>query len=215
MTSTDALIHTLSTRLVPVRRRSLRREAAALLALGGAELALILMSGAMRPDMGRSILSPFMAWKIGSLALLAVASCAVAMRSFTPSSRSQGGLLLLLPCLAGLTLIGGAFLTSTADRSRSLVERLAPAHGVLCVTAIVLLGLPMMALLAVLMRRAAPVRPARSAWLAGVAASTSGALIFTACCPANDPLYIVVWYCTAIALVTAAARWLLPRRFQL
>ena len=214
MTSTDALILDLSARLAPVQRRSVRREAAALLGLGGAELALILIFGAMRPDMGRVILSSLMAWKIGSLAVLAVASCAVAVRSFTPSSPSGRGLV-LLPSLAALTLIGGAFVTSAADSSRSLMERLAPAHGILCVTSIVLLAIPVMALLAVLMRRAAPVRPARSAWVAGIAASTCGALIFTACCPMNDPLYIVVWYSAGIAIVTAVARWLLPRRFQL
>lgn len=214
MTSIDALIHDLSARLPPVRRRSRRREAAALAALGGAELALILMVGVMRPDMGQVILSPLMAWKIGSLAVLAVVSCAVAIRSFAPTSSLRHGLA-LLPGLAALALIGAALVTNAADSSRPLVERLAPAHGILCVVSIVLLGLPVIALLAVLMRRAAPVRPARSAWLAGVAASSSGALIFTVCCPMNDPLYIVVWYSTAIATVTAAARWLLPRGFQL
>jgi len=50
---------------------------------------------------------------------------------------------------------------------------------------------------------------------AGLAASLCGALIFTACCPMNDPLYIVVWYSAGIGAVTAAARWLLPRRFRL
>lgn len=214
MTSTDALILELSTHLAPVQRRSLRREAALLLTLAGAELALILAFGAVRPDMGRVILSPLMAWKIGSLALLAVASCAAAMRSFTPSTRSQRELA-LLPVFAVLTLAGGAFATSAGDSSRSLMARLAPVHGLLCATSIVLLALPLMALLAALMRRAAPLRPARSAWVSGVAASTCGALIFTACCPNNDPLYIVVWYSAGIALVTATARWLLPRRFQL
>ena len=172
------------------------------------------MFGAVRPDMGRVILSPFMAWKIGSLAVLAVASCVVAMRSFTPGTSSRRGLA-LLSILAALTLIGGAFVGNAADSSRPLVERLAPAHGILCVTSIVVLALPVVALFAALMRRGAPARPVRSAWVAGVAASTCGALIFTACCPVNDPLYIAVWYSVAIALVTVAARWLLPRRFQL
>lgn len=214
MTSTDVLIRGLSAHLPIVRRRSPRREAAALVALAGTELVLILLFGAMRPDMGQVILSPLMAWKIGSLAVLAVVSCAVAIRSFAPTSPLRHGLT-LLSALAVLMLISGMFVTNVADSGRSLMERLAPAHGILCVAAIVTLGLPMIALLAAQMRRAAPVRPARSAWLAGVAASTSGALIFTACCPMNDPLYIVVWYSAAIALVTAAARWLLPRRFQL
>lgn len=214
MTSTDALISDLSSRLAPVRRRSVHREAAWLLALGSAELALLLVCGAARPDMGRVILSSFMVWKIGGFTVLAVAGCTVAVRSFAPPSSPRPGLA-LLPGLAALMLIGIAFVTNAAESSRPLMERLAPAQGVRCVAAIVLLSLPVMVLLAVLMRRAAPVRPAWSAGVAGVAASTSGALVFAACCPMNDPLYIAVWYSVGVAIVTAAARWLLPRRFRL
>jgi hypothetical protein len=214
MTSTDALIQELSADLAPVQRRSIRREAAALMILGAGELALILMSGAMRPDMARVIVSPYMAWKIGGLAVLAVASCTAAIRSFAPSALWQPGRM-FLPILAGLFVIGGVFVTNATDSSRSMMDRLSPAHGILCTAAIVLLSLPVMALLAVLMRRAAPVRPAQSAWIAGIAASTCGALIFTACCPVSDPLYIIAWYSAGIAIVTAAARWLLARRFRL
>ena len=92
MRSTDALILDLSADLAPVRRRSLRREAGALIALAAGELGLILMLGGMRPDMGQAILSPFMAWKIGGLALLAGVSCAVAIRSFAPPAASRRGL---------------------------------------------------------------------------------------------------------------------------
>lgn len=214
MTSTDSLIRDLSVGLAPVRRRSPRREASALLALGAAELAFILMAGLMRPDLGRIILSPFMVWKIGSLVLLAGVSCTVAMRSFAPLAPSRRGLVLLLG-LAVLTILGGAVVTSAAESARPLLERLSPTHGLLCATTIVILALPLMALLAVLMRRAAPVHPGRSASAAGLAASSSGALLFAVCCPANDPLYVVVWYSVAVAAVTAAARWLLQRRFRL
>jgi hypothetical protein len=72
-----------------------------------------------------------------------------------------------------------------------------------------------MAMLALLMRRAAPAHPNASALASGLAASTCGALIFAFCCPMNDPLYIVVWYSAGCAAVTAMARWLLPRRFRL
>jgi len=214
MTSTDALILELSAHLAPVQRRSLRREAGMLLALGVLELVLILVLGAMRPDMGRVIASPLMGWKIGSLAILAGVSCTLAVRSFTPSSRRARGVL-LLSLLAVLLCVGGAFATSAAENRLSVAERLAPAHGMLCACAIVLLALPLMGLLGILMRRAAPVRPTRSAWMSGIAASTSGALIFTACCPNNDPLYIVTWYSVGVGIVAVAARWLLPRRFRL
>jgi hypothetical protein len=214
MTSTDALILDLSAGLAPVKRRSVSREAAVLVALAAAELALILGMGAMRPDMGRVILSPFMMWKMGNLALLAGVACTVAIRSFAPPASSQRGLMLVLG-LAMLAVLGGIFVTSAADAGRPLIDRLMPVHGLVCATAIAVLATPIMTALAVLMRRAAPVRPRESGLACGLAAATCGALIFTACCPMNDPLYIAVWYSLGVAAVAITARWLLPRRFSL
>lgn len=214
MTSTDALILGLSADLAPVRRRSVRCEVGALVVLAAGELALILMAGGMRPDMGEVILSPFMAWKIGGLALLAGVSCAVALRSFAPPAASRRELAFAF-ALAVLVMVAGVVVTNSAESGQLLIERLAPARGLRCAIAIVVLSLPLMSLLAVLMRRAAPVHPKRSALATGLAAATCGALVFTVCCPANDPLYIAVWYAVGIAAVAAAARWLLPRRFRL
>ncbi|MDF0545917.1 DUF1109 domain-containing protein [Sphingobium sp. H39-3-25] len=214
MTSTDALILDLSADLVPVKRRKVSQEVAVLVALAAAELIAILAVGAMRPDMSRVILSPFMMWKMGSLALLAGLTVTIAIRSFAPPASSRRGLMLVLG-LALLAVLGGTFVTSAAESSRPLVDRLMPVHGLLCATAITVLATPIMAALAVLMRRAAPVRPKDSALACGLAASTCGALIFTACCPMNDPLYIAVWYSLGVAAVAMTARWLLPRRFRL
>ncbi len=214
MTSNDALILDLAARLAPVKRHSALRDGLWLLALAAVEILFILAAGAMRPDMGRMILSPYMIWKIGSLALLAGMSCTVAMRSFAPPVLPRRGLRIAFG-LAGLAMIGGLFLASSADSSRSLLDRLAPAQGLLCAVSIIVLSLPMLAMLAVLMRRAAPVHPNQSALAAGFAASICGALVFTICCPMNDPLYIVVWYSGGVAVVAALARWLLPRRFRL
>jgi hypothetical protein len=214
MTSIESLIRTLSADLAPVKRRSVPHECALLVSLAVAELMLVLGAGAMRTDMDRVILAPFMIWKMGSLALLAGITSAVAIRSFAPRASSRRALVLTL-CLAMLAIGGGTFVTSAVDSGRPLFDRLSPVHGVLCATAITVLALPMMAMLAVLMRRAAPVRPKESALACGVAAACCGALIFTPCCPMNDPLYIAVWYSLGVATVALAARWLLPRRFRL
>lgn len=214
MTSTDALIQDLSVDLVPVKRRSVPREVAMLMALAAAELMVIVAVGAMRADMGRVILSPFMVWKMGSLALLAAMTIALALRSFAPPASSRRSLMLVLG-FAMLAMLGGILVTSAAESGRPLIDRLMPVHGLLCATAITILATPIMAALAVLMRRAAPVRPKDSAFACGLAAATCGALIFTACCPMNDPLYIAVWYSLGVAAVAMTARWLLPRRFRL
>lgn len=214
MMSNDALILSLAADLAPVKRRSMLRDTLWLLALAAIELALILMAGVMRSDMGRMIITPYMIWKMGSLAILAGVSCTVAMRSFAPPASSGRGSIAVFG-LAGLAVIGGLFVASPADSGRSLLDRLSPAHGLLCVVSIIVLALPLMSAVGVLMRRAAPVHPRRSALAAGLAASTCGALVFTACCPMNDPLYIIVWYSVGVAVVTVLSRWLLPRHFRL
>lgn len=214
MMSNDALILDLAADLRPVRRRSASRDAVLLIGLAAMELAFVLGMGAMRPDMGQAIQSAYMMWKMGSLAVLAAIACAIAIRSFSPPAMPRRGLRIVAG-LAALAMAGGALVVSAADSGRPLLERLSPGHGMICAVAIVTLALPLMAMLAILMRRAAPVHPGESAVASGLAAATCGALIFAFCCPANDPLYIIVWYSVGCGIVTLTARWLLPRRFRL
>lgn len=214
MTSTEALILQLSSDLPPVKRRRVSRDVAALLVLGAAELALVVATAGPRPDMAHAIGAPSMIWKIGSLAVLAGLCSAVAIRSFVPPALPSRDLRVVLG-LTILAIVAGITAIPAVEVGRPLLERLAPAHGLICTGAIVVLSLPLMAMLGVLMRRAAPVSLRRSALAAGLAAATTGALIFTVRCPMNDPLYIVTWYSLGVAIVSAAARWLLPRRFRL
>ncbi|WP_157216176.1 NrsF family protein [Flavisphingomonas formosensis] len=211
--SNDALILDLSARLDPVRRRSARREAALLLALGAIELALFLGLGLMRPDMGRMIGSPYMLWKLGGLAGFVLLSGATALRSFSPPASPRRGLGLAIG-FAGAAMVAGLPLGSSFAND-TLWERLSPVHGLLCSLCIVILSLPMMGMMAVLLRRGAPAHPGGSALAAGLAAGGWGALVFAFCCPANDPLYVVTWYFAGCAAVAALARWILPRGFRL
>lgn len=212
--STDALILELSTGLTPVRRRNVRREGLALLALIALELLLVVALGMTRPDIAEMILSPYLVWKLGSLALLAMASAAVALTSFSPHSSTRRGLT-TLSCLFSLAIIAGALITSSTQSARGFVERLEPVHGMMCMAAIIVLTLPIMVALTILMRRGAPMNAKQSATAAGLAGATGGAFVFAFCCPMNDPLYIITWYLLAIATVAVSARWLLPRRFRL
>lgn len=212
--SSDALVLDLSADLRPVRRRHALREVALVLGLGAAELAMLLGLGMMRPDMGRMITSPYMLWKLGSLAILTGVACSVAIRSFSPTNRPRRGLLVTL-ALASVAAMAGAVFVPGGGGGQPVLQRLAPVHGMLCAVSIVVLSMPLMAMLVVLMRNAAPTHPTGSAIASGMAASTLGAFVFAFCCPMNDPLYIAIWYAVACAVVTGAARWLLPRRFRL
>jgi hypothetical protein len=212
--SNDSLILDLSANLAPVRRRRMVREAGLLLALGAAELALILALGMMRPDMSHMAASPYLLWRVGSLAVLSGIACTVAIRSFSPTVRPRGELI-LAGAVAVIAMIGGVFVVPAGVSGHTLLERIDPARGIVCASAIFVLSLPIVAMLGVLMRSAAPTQPKLSAIASGIAAGTVGALVFAVCCPFNDPLYVVVWYFIGCAAVACAARWLLPRRFRL
>jgi hypothetical protein len=212
--SNESLIVDLSSNLAPVQRRSMVREGGLVLALGAVELALFLGLGAMRPDMSHMGGSPYLLWRVGSLGLLAVVACVLAIRSFSPTARPRQGL--MLACvLAIAAIVVGAFVTPDGAGERALLDRIDPASGMLCAASIFVLSLPTVALLGTLMRRAAPTQPRLSALASGVAAGACGAFVFAFCCPFNDPLYVVVWYSVGCAAVAAAARWCLPRRFRL
>lgn len=212
--SSDMLILTLSANLAPVRRRHMLSEAALLFALGAAELALVLGLGLMRPDMDHMSTSPYLTWRLGSLAVLAGVACTIAIRSFSPTARAGRGLVLAC-ALAIAAMIGGMFVAPTGVSGYTMFERLDPARGMICAGSIFVLSLPVLAMLNRLMRQAAPTQPKVSAIAAGIAAGTVGALVFAVCCPFNDPLYVVVWYSVGCALVAGTARWRLPRHFSL
>lgn len=212
--SSDSLILDLSAGLAPVRRRRMLREAGLLVGLGAVELALVLGLGMMRRDMGDMGHSPYLMWRVGSLAILAGIACTVAIRSFSPTARPRRGV--MLACgLAVVAMIGGMFVAPSGVSGHTLLARVDPARGIVCAGSIFVLSLPIVVVLGTLMRNAAPTRPRLSAIASGIAAGTVGALVFAVCCPFNDPLYVVVWYSIGCAAVAGVARWRLPRRFRL
>lgn len=212
--SSETLIADLSSDLAPVRPRSMLREGGLILALGVAELVLFQALGAMRPDMHHMGGSPFLMWRVGSLGLLAVVACVLAIRSFAPTAQPRRGLMLACT-VAALSIVGGAFVTPEGAAGRALLERIDPAGGIGCALSIFVLSLPVVALLGAFMRRAAPTQPRLSALASGLAAGACGAFVFAFCCPFNDPLYVVVWYSVGCAAVAGVARWRLPRHFRL
>lgn len=212
--SNEALIFDLSADLAPVRRRSMLREGGLVLTIAALELVLFLSLGMMRHDMGQLGASPYLMWRVGSLGLLAVVACTLAIRSFSPTAHPRRGVVLAC-AVAGAAIVAGAFVMPSGAAERALLARIAPASGMACAATIFVLSLPVVAVLGALMRRAAPRQPKLSALASGIAAGACGAFVFAFCCPFNDPLYVVVWYSVGCAAVTAAARWRLPRRFRL
>lgn len=204
----NTLIENLAAELRPVRPRSPAREAMLFSALVAIEFLLVL-AFLMRPDMHHAIRRPFMWWKMGSLMVIAIPSLWAALQSFSPTGSARRGLQWALS-LVGLALLLGW----TIDAGRgdaSLPVRLAWTSGLVCSGSMIVMSIPVVTMLGILMRRAAPTDRPQSALAVGLAGASWGAFVYALACRANDPLYIAVWYLVGCGLVTLGARLILPR----
>ncbi|WP_428392499.1 NrsF family protein [Lichenicoccus sp.] len=205
----DQLLERLVDDLRPRRRRRPGIEALAILSICALELALLLGTGFVRPDMIQAMALASFWWKLGSLGLLAIGGGVTSILSFDPSRSPRLGLSRLLALLI-LCLVGGWFVGAPRAALTTLLARLDWSEGIVCLAKMVVLSLPPLFGLGLLMRRGAPTQPVGTALAVGITAAACGALIFVFACPHDDPLYIAVWYVAGCGLVTLAARLLLP-----
>jgi len=206
--ASDRLVETLSASLRPIRRRSVARDVGILAAIGVAEIALLLLTGRMRPDLMRVMMLPFFWWKLGTMAAVAAIGFVTALRSFDPTHSPRPGLRYSGVAI-GVALAIGWLLDATHRSGQPLIARLQWHNGIACMIAMGLLSLPMIAGLAWLMRRNAPTDRSGTALAAGVAGAAWGAFAFTFACPHDDPLYVAIWYFAGCAVVAVGGRWLL------
>lgn len=206
----DALIDRLSRDLVPVRPRTTARTLLLLAVLGIVEVALYLAIRGMRPDMPAAMTQPMFWWKGASLLALAVIGGATALRAFDPAASPRRGLR-RFAAAAAIALAAGWIIDAAGGGGAALRVRLAPADGLACVGAVVVLSLPALFAFGLLMRRGAATDPGGTAAAVGLTASAWGGLVFVVACPHDDPLYVALWFTVAITLVAFIARLTLPR----
>ena len=210
----DPLIDSLVADLRAVTPRRLPREAALLAGLVVLETLLFLLLRDTRPDMPQAMTTAAFWWKSASLAIVAITAAAAALVSLDPAvttGRRLSRLWTALAIIAPAALALGWLIDAGASGGTALLARLDWQNGLDCLLNIALLSLPPVLALGVLMRRGAPTRPGRTALAAGLAAAGFGAFIFAFHCDHDDPLYILVWYAGAVALVAGVARLVLPR----
>lgn len=196
--------------LRPVRRRSAWQDAGVLASVAGAELAAWLLLGFARPDLAEALRSPSLVWKLGSLFGLTLLAGATASWSFAPERSPRAGLGWTAATVGFALLIGGV-LGAVPVSVDDVVARLDWRDGLMCVAKMTALSVIPAAVLGVLARRGAPTDLAGTALASGLAAAGWGAFVFAFGCPANDPLYIVVWYLVGCGLTASAARFLIAR----
>lgn len=208
MRDTDAIIDELVRAADPVRPRSARAGRLALLGIAAASVAAVLITYGVRSDIMAGTPSPMLFLAAGLMLILAVAAGAGASRMASPQVGATGtgveGAFVAVMLLPAIALVGIAAGTGQ-------MADLAVGSGLRCLALGLAASLGSIAFLVHWLRRGAPVRPERAAWVAGLAAGSIGALAVTLECTRDAFAHMGVWHVAIILSVATLSRLVLPR----
>jgi hypothetical protein len=181
---TDQLIRTLAADNAHRERPVKLVLALALLAAAPVSVALFFAGLGVRPDV-----------------MTAIAAIAISLHLSRPEASLQGwAWLLLIP--AGLLVIGISGEMMVPQRL-PMMTRLVGNNSRLCMTAIPVMSLPLLAAALIGLRHGAPTRPAVTGAIAGLLSAGLAATLYASHCTDDSPLFVATWYTMAAALVAA------------
>ena len=173
----------------------------ALLAAAPVSLAIFLAMLGLRPDVMTAMHNPFFDLKFAVTLALAISAIAVSLHLSRPEASLRGwAWLLLVP--AGFLAVGIGSEMMMPQRL-PVMTRLVGSNSRVCMMAIPLLSLPLLAAALVGLRHGAPARPAVAGAIAGLLSAGLAATLYASHCTDDSPLFVATWYTIATALVTA------------
>jgi hypothetical protein len=181
---TDQLIRTLAADNAHRARPVGFVLALSLLAAAPFSVALFLAGLGVRPDVMTAMHNPFFDLKFAVTLALAISAIAIGLHLSRPEASLKGwGWLLLIP--AGL-LAAGIGSEMMMPQRLPMMTRLIGSNSRVCMTAIPLISLPLLAAALVGLRHGAP-----------------AATLYASHCTDDSPLFVATWYSIAMAFVTA------------
>lgn len=143
--------------------------------------------------------NPFFDLKFVVTIALAGTAIAISLHLSRPeASLGRWAWLLAIPVgLLGIGMMGEMMMPNRAPMSERLIGNNAPV----CLTAIPLLSLPVLAAALVALRRGAPSRPAVAGAFAGVLSAGLAATLYASHCTDDSPLFVATWYTIGVVLV--------------
>ena len=175
--------------------------ALALLAAAPVSFALFFAMLGVRPDVSTAMRNPFFDLKFVVTLALAISAIAVSLHLSRPEASLRGFVwLLLIP--AGL-LAAGISSEMMMPQRLPMMTRMVGSNSKLCLTAIPLLSLPLLAAALIGLRHGAPTRPAVAGAIAGLLSAGLAATLYAAHCTDDSPLFVATWYTVATAAVAA------------
>ncbi|TMJ57627.1 MAG: DUF1109 family protein [Alphaproteobacteria bacterium] len=198
---TDQLIRTLAADSSRPARPVSLVLALALLAAMPVSLAMLFAGLGVRPDVMRAMHNPFFDLKFAVTLALAISAVGVALHLSRPEASLRGwAWLLLIP--AGL-LVGGITSEMMLPQNLPMMTRLIGSNSRVCLTAVPLMSMPLLAAALIGLRHGAPTRPAVSGAIAGLLSAGLAATLYASHCTDDSPLFVATWYTIATALVAA------------
>ena len=175
--------------------------ALALIAAAPVSLAMFMAELGVRPDVMTAMHNPFFDLKFVITLALAISAIVVSLHLSRPEASLKGwGWLLLIP--AGIVAAGIAGEMMMPQRL-PMMTRLIGHNSRVCMTAIPLMSLPLLAAALIGLRRGAPARPAVAGAIAGILSAGLAATLYASHCTDDSPLFVATWYTIATAFVTA------------
>jgi hypothetical protein len=173
----------------------------ALLAAAPVSLLIFFAEFGVRGDVMTAMRNPFFDLKFAVTLALAISAIAVSLHLSRPEASLRGfGWYLFIP--AGL-LVAGISGEMMMPQRVSMMTRLVGSNSKVCLTAIPLLSLPLLAGALIGLRHGAPARPALAGAIAGMLSAGFAATLYASHCTDDSPLFVATWYTLATALVTA------------
>jgi len=175
----------------------------ALMLLAAAPVSLLLFFSMLgvRPDVMSAMHNPFFDLKFAVTLALASAGIVASLHLSRPEVSLAGyGWLFAIP--AGLLAAGIAGEAMMPQRL-PMMTRLVGSNSRICMTAIPLMSLPLLAGAIFGLRHGAPTHPALAGAVAGLMSAGLAATFYAAHCTDDSPLFVMTWYTLATALVTA------------
>jgi hypothetical protein len=180
----------------------------ALLAAAPVSLLMFFAALGVRPDVMTAMHNPFFDLKFAVTLALGIAAISVSLHLSRPEASLRGwGWLLLIPVgflIAGI--LGEMMMPQrmlAMPQRLPMMTRLVGSNSRVCMTAIPLLSLPLLAAALVGLRHGAPARPALAGAIAGLLSAGLAATLYAAHCTDDSPLFVATWYTIATALMTA------------
>ncbi len=196
---TDELIHAL-TADVRGAPRSLERSLAIAVAVGFAASAFLFwITLGPRADIAAAAATPRFDLKIVEMLLLAGVAGALVLRLARPGIdvATASRMLLIVPAM-----LAGAAVIELMLVGPQWQAKLVGSNSLVCLTAIPLLSLPLLAAILYALRQGAPTRPTMTGAVAGLVAAGLAAALYALQCTDDSPLFVAVWYPIAIVAVS-------------